>query len=58
MRLGFPKNLLTSGNSKTSLSKILDFSKLEVEDEESEFGSSGKKKKKKNIFSTFAIVLF
>ena len=56
MGLSFPTNLLTSGNSKTSLSKILDFSKPEVEDEESEFGSSGKKKKK-NICSTFSIVL-
>ena len=39
MGLGFPTNLLTSSNSKTSLSKILDFSKPEVEDEESEFES-------------------
>ena len=51
MGLGFPTNLLTSGNSKTSLSKILDFSKPEVEDEELEFGSS--EKKKKTISSLF-----
>ena len=51
MGLGFPTNLLTLGNSKTSLSKILDFSKPEVEDEELEFGSSEKKKKKNNLFT-------
>ena len=56
MGLSFPTNLLTSGNSKTSLSKILDFSKPEVEDEESEFGSSGKKKKKLfNFFNSFSL---
>ena len=42
MGLGFPTNLLTSGNSKTGLSKLLDFSKPGVEDEESESESSEK----------------
>ena len=51
MGLGFPTNLLTSGNSKKGLSKVLDFSESRAEDEESEYESLGGKKKKKNLFS-------
>ena len=35
MRLGFTTNLLTLGNSKIGLSKLLDFSKSETKDQES-----------------------
>ena len=48
MGLGFPTNLLTLGNSKIGLSKVLDFSESRAEDEESESESS---EKKKNLFS-------
>ena len=55
MGLGFPTNLLTSGNSKIGLSKVLDFSESGAEDEESESESSEerekKKKKKPPLFS-------
>ena len=53
MGLGFPTNLLTSGNSKIGLSKVLDFSESGAEDEESESESSEEreKKKKKNLLS-------